>query len=446
LESPIRTRKALKTAPQLAGVLVGCSLFVVLLLAIDTTTNWFDARFSPQVRTAIHLSETRESLGCRNVQVSEGLEGCFYSDNQLPDTMDLVIWGDSLAVAGNRIAERLTENGYRVAMFSTPSCPPLVESWKGNDPKKQCAETNESIIDYISASNADVVIISALTSYVHRYDGPHRLLFQGREVESEEDAQRNFEDAFALTADRLGDRRLTVVGQQPQFPRDIDQYVIANAVRRTPLDSLLDFDSFSRSRATFEATVSPRALYIDASRAFCDEKMCAYEKDGVPLYYDTIHLNILGLDAWNEIVATTFFQHHPKYMATRVKTVDDRLQGMLAKVIVAGDVSAEQVDGDLQIDFTGFNGANSGGYVYFQIDGEDKTVHHELLFRIHGVAGESVTLGWYDGQFHRRRFELNGEWQTTSIREEAAAYPVRFYIDRRRSDVSRAAVQLVSFE
>ncbi len=258
-----------------------------------------------------------EALKAEIMNTHEGWDACW--SRTAPDEFcrvglpgekpDFMVWGDSMVNSAFWAFDAYGKaRGQTGIMATEPACAPLSRT----GPRESCLENNRKILAFLEeAPPMDVFLMARWSFYSEGYghdgDRPGQvpLLRQG-----EGEAAENF-PAFLQGLDevlaRLSDRhRVIVINHFPEYP-----YSVPKAMLRTlrfgtepEVKTRAQFDA--RNGRTVEALRKAAeeygAVHIAPYDLFCSDEICDYQREGVPLYIDKVHLGPLGNELLLELL------------------------------------------------------------------------------------------------------------------------------------------------
>lgn len=211
--------------------------------------------------------------------------------SQQPKTL---LWGDSHALGVSpAFDEGGKQSGKSVVMTSRAACPPMVgyeyyptETWAG------CVKHNQAVLDNIERLGIERVLLFATWGgYANRALKGEPPRIDAAEFEAR--LRATIEGAQARGAD-------VVIGTSvPVYRYSVPSTLARVALFGTP-------NPIDRSRETYDAKQRVEREVIDRlaaeyeievfplHEALCDERECAVERGGLPLYSDHGHLNVLA--------------------------------------------------------------------------------------------------------------------------------------------------------
>lgn len=260
-----------------AAMALLCALSLVLL-----AMGPWPSRFTPTVLAQIagrdDISPDRKR--CHDSYM-RGANPCVVGAPVRPDAM---LWGDSHGVElAHVLAQDARAQGQSLIERTTSSCPPVL-AYEAKD--ASCAAANRAAFDTIRA-DPDLRRIYLAAFWANgTFDDPAFVAKLDR----------------TIAAIRAEGREVVLIGAVPPQPFDVPRH-LAHLARADMLDSAQGVE-----RAQVEARiVNLRALFtrwqaqgvtlIDPVARLCDARVCAIERNGQPLYFDSHHLSVAGARA-----------------------------------------------------------------------------------------------------------------------------------------------------
>ena len=281
VEQPFRdsARMPPRTISRFTGAAMAllCALSLVLL-----AMGPWPSRFTPTVLAQIagrdDISPDRKR--CHDSYM-RGANPCVLGAPVRPDAM---LWGDSHGVElAHVLAQDARAQGQSLIERTTSSCPPVL-AYEAKD--ASCAAANRAAFDTIRA-DPDLRRIYLAAFWANgTFDDPAFVAKLDR----------------TIAAIRAEGREVVLIGAVPPQPFDVPRH-LAHLARAAMQDSAQGVE-----RAQVEARiVSLRALFtrwqaqgvtlIDPVARLCDARVCAIERNGQPLYFDSHHLSVAGARA-----------------------------------------------------------------------------------------------------------------------------------------------------
>jgi peptidoglycan/LPS O-acetylase OafA/YrhL len=270
VELPMRKR------PHATAILsFGIGLIGIVGLA-TTASDGMDFRFPPEIRRIVTAGPDAESFR----------DSCFldlYQDAshfkssciERGDGPLVFLWGDSMAAslfAGLKAQQQHVN--FRIAQFTASGCAPILGVAATDRPF--CREINQRILDVVSASMPDVVILHA--AWTTKTD-IESLLNTVVRVKS------------------LGVPSVIIVGDSPSWkrplPRQAVNYFLLNR-KLLPTRLIRDVFGAETNDRLKHAAADARADFISSWDAFCDARGCLTRLDADLVSFDGMHLTAAG--------------------------------------------------------------------------------------------------------------------------------------------------------
>lgn len=308
VEKPFRRKRLLGDRLalfQAAGALVACT---VLTAGVAMVSKGLPLRFPAQVnRIAGYAQHERPYASCgTNPRLDSD---CIIGN---PDKLRVMLWGDSHAAALAGAMERVARTGASTLFAAQPSCPPLLDM--GDDDR--CIRANKRRLDLVLGNpRLDTVILASRWSYYYKGralsagpaetngDLPELQDAEGRHYPQFTPAARNaLERGLTRLVGRLtaAGKNVILVYPVPETGHNIP-FTLARMANRgvtTPQFSIPKEAYLKRSGETLAMLdrlgTHPRLTRIYPGAVLCPENDCVASLDGVPLYFDSAHLNAVG--------------------------------------------------------------------------------------------------------------------------------------------------------
>lgn len=196
-------------------------------------------------------------------------------------------------------------------------CPPILGVEHVYEVGRNCSEFMSEAVSYIVRHDIKKVFLVGYWDHylrAHLWDGVHDDLRPGPLLRAAESAtaMTTSEEVDALVAERLRatvlaleDRAVTVVAQVPQQVASVPQAMVFDGILRRSSDWLAipREDAEVRGAPSREIFGTVGVSVIDPLPVLCGPEVCAYEKDGRPIYYDDNHLSVFGSQLLRPLVA-----------------------------------------------------------------------------------------------------------------------------------------------
>lgn len=237
--------------------------------------------------------------------------------NSIPSqTPEILIWGDSHAMAWKPFAWRLGERyGLSVAAFTYAACPPALQYGFG---QPACSDFNNLALEYVKSHRLDTVILSTrLLSNLHRLpatysnqeDDQSLVEFHRRETLTAsiyngryqnlkpvafEQRKALLTSGLTRTVDAIAPlvRRVILMGPLPQARKPVP---LCRALGQEAECSMSRSEFNEYARASYElldnlASRHPNVSVLKVEDFFCDSRSCPIVIGGQPVFADTDHL------------------------------------------------------------------------------------------------------------------------------------------------------------
>jgi peptidoglycan/LPS O-acetylase OafA/YrhL len=305
IERPIHRRTLLRPTP---SFLLACLIATSVVLTSGVLlwrSDGLPKRFSPEVVALANggLTPPEGERACTTLLAVHVAVGrlCRYGPDTAEDGGSVLLWGDSHAMRlVSPFEAEARVHHLRLYAAGMGGCRPLlgVASRTVSEPDRAaCAEFNEAVVRAIASLNPRLIVLSG-----HWIDPEHDLLLRpGFQVAS---GQSKLARALENTLPRIrsADRAICVVQDVPTFKYDVP-YALAMARRRgidTDFLGVTRDDALAQYRdadAAFRELERSGVLRIaDPKDALCRSGSCAFQAQGRPLYSDSNHLSIAGVE------------------------------------------------------------------------------------------------------------------------------------------------------
>ena len=220
---------------------------------------------------------------------------------------DFVVWGDSMANSAYWAFETYArQTGQSGFLVPSASCAPLEGIARDFSGSAECLETNRQVLEYLDQADPMDVFIFARWSYYAEGYRNHESTTAGQIglvdadnalIDGDEFAE--FKASLERTLDRIGARhRVIVINQVPVFPYSVPKMMLREARFGKPPEVKTTAAFLARSGRTVDAVRgaarSRNAILIEPHLELCRDGECAYEMDGIPIYFDQVHLSSRG--------------------------------------------------------------------------------------------------------------------------------------------------------
>ena len=295
IEKPFRSpRTSFRTAFKFLSAVA--TLNVVLCLAVFASDG-FPSRFGEMSGFfgTPSKSPLRSKCHTDGVEFLRAEESCTY----FLDDVVIAVYGDSHAVElAYSVAKIAKTKGLGVRHMSFSGCSPYPV--KGKTPG--CSNWNDHTVDYlVSTKQIDVVIMShRMAKYV---GGDHLNSASELDQVAEQHADkviRQYEDTI-LTLVKAG-KRVVIVKQAPELQRTFSE-ILSSYLRFGYSRGLLISTDVISWRARYKKidnllkNLPSQVIVVDPADILCKRDTCFSAIGGLPAYYDSHHMSLIGTDA-----------------------------------------------------------------------------------------------------------------------------------------------------
>ncbi|RYU40932.1 acyltransferase [Aliivibrio finisterrensis] len=292
--------------------------FVLLATSIVYVkeTNGAAHRFSSQGDTLINTLLSQTYSDCRAPYCSGSFENKF--SNRINDA-DFLVIGDSHAESlegfVNVLANDANQRGAVLSHGGTPFLIGVERFDIGRDAVQPTfSQKNKDKLDAIKTFAGDTVIITGRYSHYLRENSGDAFYYEGDDT-NHATSIRNFKHSFEETIKQILslNKRLIIVKDVPEF--DIDRArcpilgdmlgIELNCMESMPLSDVLEQREVILDFFEHINIIYPEVHFIDMKALSCDSSSCYLERNGVPLYRDSNHINYIGAKTLGEIYLET---------------------------------------------------------------------------------------------------------------------------------------------
>ncbi len=256
--------------------------------------------------TGSYLEKGQTTGDCRHGEIERGT---------------ILIWGDSHAAAiAHGFVEPIAKLGLNLEHITKSSCPPIQNVEMVNDSvfgSGNCAAFNSNMLDQrVSDSDIKAIILNGRWSPFTIGTGQHadkfttsRLIEAGGKAGSIEKSRVLADKGLTQTISSIRKMRgddfpvfLIKAVPEPGFlvPRCVDRYGrTGRDVSECLSMPILEFHQRSASSSKILQSVSNRfdnVILLEPESAFCDDKICRFEKNNALIYRDGNHLSKHGAE------------------------------------------------------------------------------------------------------------------------------------------------------
>lgn len=305
IEQPARRSRTVLTRSRVFSTGLGAAGLLIVAGAFVAETGGWPQRLAPDVRAFVAKVTQRPESGarCSAQSLIPGGERCRIGD--VLQSPSVLLWGDSHALAMTpQVHSVLRDLGRSASVIGRGGCPPLLAV--GDEPqlrKSKCAAAAAGVTELLDTGAIRHVIITARWALYTPQKGE-----AGRAAEVDPalaggaklDAG-TFLRLFEETLSRIKARnvRVTLIGPVPELPVHLPAEMTKAYMRSLPFDLRYDFRRFELRNASVLAMLEraePAADVIYPHRLLCPGNVCAFIENGLPLYRDDNHLNLIGGD------------------------------------------------------------------------------------------------------------------------------------------------------
>ncbi|MEM9321028.1 MAG: acyltransferase family protein, partial [Pseudomonadota bacterium] len=226
------------------------------------------------------------------------------------DVPDFFLWGDSMSNSAFPALDAYGRaRGEAGRLATSPGCAPI----DGGAPDLQCLERNAAVLDYLEAAEPMDVFLLSRWSYLaeglgHYGDVPGQVPMYLDDGTIAPDNFPEFMKRLEMTFERISPKHNIIIIQTfPKYDTSIPKAMLRN-VRfgaQVPVQTRADYEAReARTNAAVEAlALRYGATIISPQDVLCETGTCIIEKDGMPLYFDQVHLS----DTGNEMLRDMLF-------------------------------------------------------------------------------------------------------------------------------------------
>lgn len=278
-------RRANPDTPGLKVVVAGITASIVLAVAGVIVGDRFDWDPLPNdlaSRTSRDMPENRHSCHYQGLEPLSTFPkpGC----NSIPDTpADVVIWGDSMALAWQPFAWAIGQQANMAATsYSRDACPPVHNYSNGKNQAEdmRCREFNELVMNKVRG--IDTLILSSAWGAISG---------QGINRTADIEFKAGLMDTIQEVSRYVN--KIILLGPTPRLPDTAPRCIRASSLDSCAV-SRTTFDAQTLQSRRFLASVAENydtVTFIDLADFFCTTDICPVLKDGYSLYWDSYHVS-----------------------------------------------------------------------------------------------------------------------------------------------------------
>lgn len=215
------------------------------------------------------------------------------------------IWGDSISASiSPALLEELKERNVGLIQLTHGYCAPIADVWTSqNDQAANCPEFNRRALDYLLASEVEVVVLAA--SWVNFFNASY-MSVGGEELEGAEITVPVLADRVKRTVEKLeqAGKRVVLVYPTPRFSKPVPEVMAAMMIKG---DSTPDFaypvarfkEETARAYAILNAGADHEIEKVLPETIFCGpagSDLCYLGRDSVPFIADKSHYTQKGAE------------------------------------------------------------------------------------------------------------------------------------------------------
>ncbi|MFV0415439.1 MAG: acyltransferase family protein [Chthoniobacterales bacterium] len=287
VETPVRRHQIFPTRRSVVRLATGCLAFCLIVGLSVIYWQGVPERLSPTLLR--YAQGSQDSAFLHELKVSDVQKGALVPFGKKDsERVDIVVWGDSLAMAILPGLDQFCEEHDLAGMAATHSATPPLRNFVVKNfysLKEEGIPFAEGVIDFVQKNQPRHVILTAAWSgYLNN------------------DNTSEFSDALSHTISVLAQSgaKVWVVTEPPRHHHHIPKILSRRELFGIEADSLLAKEkAYREQQKDFDRVcselVNGQAQVIDISRAIRDGKGgFIIDADGYPLYRDHIHLSTRG--------------------------------------------------------------------------------------------------------------------------------------------------------
>lgn len=304
VERPFRGRDALFSRAQLFTALGAGTALVAALSFVAIRTHGLPSRWPAEVVAMLAESAAPDHELCKPFADAPqwARQTCTMGEAA---KSDIFVWGDSHArVLIGPLSDRISSKQPGIQLAWLGGCPPLAGAkLYGRTKFEKCQAFNAYVLKQIEALKPHRVVIAA--RWAHYFQDDLTDFDGGVPIQLSADGEPNAQVAGRLlreTLERLlaAAGEVVLVGPVPEQDFLVAPRMAKGMVWPQPLPPPV---SIARHRVrqrdvvpALEAMAKlPRVRVLDPESYLCNANSCAYDDGGLPLYFDSNHLNAHGV-------------------------------------------------------------------------------------------------------------------------------------------------------
>ena len=235
---------------------------------------------------------------CKNAKPSGGLAVCEVGLTNKP-TVDVIVWGDSLAGAlAYGMNTELLARGKKGLFLISDACPPIKNLSRPG--VRDCnAQTHEKALNIISSAETVKTVLLLGNIEGGSKNSDCRLSGQKPTWAAAKESISEVSHYF----DKIG-KTLIVVQQGPSFPEDAYSFYLRERLRGQNNQLSVkrsDYEQFTKNLSSLIEVTA----YLDTTDFFCDESNCSATHNGKLFIYDNAHYTFAGSVALAKFILET---------------------------------------------------------------------------------------------------------------------------------------------
>lgn len=309
---PLRQTRAFTTQ-------VALSLCMLTIGSMLSKYDGMPGRWPSDVLAVLSPQASVERARCKE-PVSEQFEEIRTCASALgkPPSRAVLLWGDSHAGMVEKALSAHIDKDRVLLSAVSAGCPPLLGVELGGQSRSdRCQERNDRVLEYLRLHPRSVSTVVLAARWAFYAEGTRMPFEHGRRVilgsGDPADAHHVLTRHLGTTVTELSKYadRIVILAPFPEFDRPVAESLARERAWGLATLTVQSADAVAqRQKAALEAIRS--AVELQPSKVeiasplphFCDSTHCAFANaEGLPLFGDTNHLNSLGLDRIDALLA-----------------------------------------------------------------------------------------------------------------------------------------------
>ena len=294
VETPIR---ATITTKDKTVVCIGCAILATIGLAGGSIfiLDGIAQRVDSDAHAARKRALQNRTFSSKCELLPTGESACDFNANHLSTTPEVVVFGDSHALAlAQSLSKRARAAGQTIRIVASPECMPALPGSVGGSEKFLCELMREKLQQSLLHSGADQTIIIAARwrAYVRRY---------GKRLGSTADGESAVHLAISALIERARKHagQVSFIGPVPEAPWNVARRYAFDSMRSAPAslsaphpEAPYFFEHFEEPDAAETSNVA----FFDPVPAFCNDDECVFSRETELFFYDSHHLSEAGAE------------------------------------------------------------------------------------------------------------------------------------------------------